>query len=63
MSEAVAFAPLFGCELMEDERETHNDIGLPTSYYHFIVTSYVFGEPDPVLLMLPQGYQIEKLRR
>lgn len=62
-SEEMALAPLLGCDIMDHERTTFNDFGLPTSYYHLAVTTYVPGEPDPVLMMLPQGYQIVEKRR
>jgi hypothetical protein len=54
----AAFAPAFGCEPMEEQRESFNEIGLPTSYYHLIVTEYEPGEPDPRLLQIPLNYRI-----
>jgi len=62
-SEEMALAPLFGCDIMDEERTTFNDFGLPTSYYHLAVTSYIPGEPDPILFTLPQGYQIVERRK
>jgi hypothetical protein len=61
-SHAAAFAPAFGCELMEEEETTYNDYGLPTSHRHTRVTSYIPGEPEPALLTLPTGYPITERR-
>jgi hypothetical protein len=58
----AALAPAFGCELMEEEENTYNDYGWPTSHRRMRVTSYVPGEPDPALLELPPGYQVTERR-
>lgn len=61
-SHDAALAPAFECELMEEDQTTFNDYGLPTSYRHMRVTSYIPGEPDPALLTLPPGYPITERR-
>ena len=55
----AAFAPRFGCDLLEERRATYNIIGIPTSWYHFVVRSYVPGEPKSELLSPPPGYAVQ----
>lgn len=60
----VAFAPKFGCDLLEERRATYNAIGLPTFRFHFVVRSYLPGNPAQSDLEPPTGYVVtEKPRR
>ena len=52
----MAFAPRLGCDLLEERNSTYNAIGLPTSRFHYIVRSYVVGEPDQKLFHPPPQY-------
>jgi hypothetical protein len=54
----VAFAPQFGCDMLEERRTTYNMIGIPTSRFHFIVRSYVPGEPKKEYLYPSLGYAV-----
>jgi hypothetical protein len=56
----AAFAPQFGCDVLEERLATYNTIGLPTSRYHFVVRSYVSGEPNSELLSPPPGYVVKQ---
>ena len=53
-----AFAPEFGCEELEETSTSYNKYGLPTSRFHFIVRSYVAGEPNRADLLPPLGYTL-----
>lgn len=55
-SDEVAFAPEFGCDVLEQRSATYNAIGLPTSRFHFVVRSYLPGNPEQNALAPPAGY-------
>lgn len=59
----AAFAPQFGCELFEERRTSYNWIGIPTWQFHFIVRSFVPGEPNQQALRPPAGYLIREIQR
>ena len=54
----VALAPQFGCDLLEEIKATYNYFGLPTSHFHFVIDSYVAGEPPKEHFSPPGGYRI-----
>jgi hypothetical protein len=54
----MAFAPEFGCDLLEERNSTYNVIGLPTSRFHYIVRSYLPGEPNQKVLHPPAQYAL-----
>src|SRR5205823_4072645 len=54
----IALAPQFGCDLLEETSATYNSIGLPTSYFRFIVRSYLPGEPSRELFSPPIEYSM-----
>ena len=54
----AAFAPKFLCDILEEHRATYNGIGLPTSWYHFVVRRYVPGSPAQTALAPPPGYLV-----
>lgn len=56
----AAYAPQFGCDLLEERSAKYNLIGIPTSWVHFIVRSYVPGEPKRESLDPPAGYAVRK---
>lgn len=60
--DAAAFAPAFGCDILEERRATYNGIGLPTSRYHFVVRSYLPGAPPQTALAPPAGYSLKEER-
>jgi hypothetical protein len=55
----TVFAPGLGCDLLEERNSTYNVIGLPTSRFHYIVRSYVAGEPDQKVLHPPAQYALQ----
>jgi len=56
----IAFAPKFGCDILEERSATYNAIGLPTSRFHYIVRSYLPGNPAQSLLAPPTGYVLRE---
>jgi hypothetical protein len=59
----AAFAPRFGCDILEERRAKYNGIGLPTSRYHFVVRSYLAGNPAQTALAPPAAYLVTEERR
>jgi hypothetical protein len=59
----IAFAPRYGCEVMEETRTRYNNIGLPTSYFHMVIRSYTPGEPRKELFSPPVGYAVHERPR
>lgn len=55
--EDVAFAPSLGCEVMEQDTRWPGTWGIPGARWHYRVTSYQAGEPDPKLFELPRDYR------
>lgn len=58
-----AFAPGYSCDLLEEKRAAYNMIGLPISQYHFVVRSYVPGEPVARVFQLPAEYAVTEYMR
>jgi len=56
----IAFAPGYGCQVMEETWTTYNSIGLPTSYFHLLIRSYIPGEPHRELFSPPVGYAVHE---
>jgi len=59
----ASFAPQFDCDVLEEQSTSYNSIGIPTSHSHFIVRSYVPGEPRREFLQPPLGYSIQEKRQ
>lgn len=58
----AAFAQRFGCDLFEERSATYNVMGIPTSRFHFVVRSYLPGEPNEQALHPPAGYAVREKR-
>jgi hypothetical protein len=56
----VAFAPTAGCEVMEEVQTWKGTLGIPGAKWHYIVTSYTSGEPDPTVFQIPAGYTLRE---
>jgi hypothetical protein len=56
----VAFAPQLCCDLLEEKPASYNSIGIPTTWFHFIVRAYVTGEPKSESFYPPLGYAIRQ---
>lgn len=52
----VSLAPALACEVMEVIRTWPGTLGIPGAKWHYLVTSYKPGEPDPTLFRPPAGY-------
>lgn len=58
----ITFAPKLGCDILEEQRTTYNSIGIPTSRFHFVVRSYLHGNPAQKMLEPPTGYVLREKR-
>jgi hypothetical protein len=56
----AAFAPKLGCDILEQRSATYNGIGLPTSRFHFVIRSYLTGNPSQNAFAPPAGYALKE---
>ncbi len=56
----AAFAPRLGCDLLEERSATYNTIGLPATRFHYIVRSYLRGEPRKESFYPPLGSVVRR---
>jgi hypothetical protein len=54
----LALAPTAGCEVMEEIDTWKGTLGIPGAKWHYIVTSYTSGEPNPSEFQIPAGYAL-----